>query len=370
MGDPRGGVVLERWRLAAAQRPDDPCEEDRQPVPAGVDDACLAQHRKQLGAAPDRLLTGCQRVLDQLGEHLVLLRIGCVGAEPGVVHVREIGCDARGHLANHREDRALGRVSDRAVGLVGRPRQRRADQNRVDELSGPACKLFRGAADQLRQDHPGVAARAEQCGTGDRADDLGPADVVDRAVVGGARKAVELLQDGSQRQHHVVAGIAVGDREHIEVVDLLAPCFERGQARLEDDPETNDAGIGHGVRYSRARGAGTPLDHLGIRSGQSALVTLPAFRQRVQTYTRRGVPESSILTRCRFGSKRRLVATIEWLRLWPNDGPFPQTWQTFGMAGEYSRRLKNGPGFKSRVMGRDCSQWLSAHRRAPAWCRM
>ena len=84
MGDPRGGVVLERWRLAAAQRPDDPCQQDRQPVAAGVDDACLAQHRKQIGAAPDRLLTGCQRALDQLGEHLVLLRVGCVGAEPGV----------------------------------------------------------------------------------------------------------------------------------------------------------------------------------------------------------------------------------------------------------------------------------------------
>jgi hypothetical protein len=41
-------------------------------------------------------------------------------------------------------------------------------------------------------------------------------------------------------------------------------------------------------------------------------------------------------TRWRFGSNRRLVATIERLRLWPNDGPFAHTWQTFGMAGEYS----------------------------------
>jgi hypothetical protein len=90
----------------------------------------------------------------------------------------------------------------------------------------------------------------------------------------------------------------------------------------------------------------------------------------VQTYTRRGVPESSILTRCRFGSKRLLVATIEWLRLWPNDGPFPQTWQTLGMAGEYSLGVKIRPGFKRRRMGRDCNRWLSAQRWAPAWCRM
>ena len=40
-------------------------------------------------------------------------------------------------------------------------------------------------------------------------------------------------------------------------------------------------------------------------------------------------------TRCRFGSKRRLVATIEWLRLWPNAGPLRQMWHTFCTAGEY-----------------------------------
>jgi len=53
-------------------------------------------------------------------------------------------------------------------------------------------------------------------------------------------------------------------------------------------------------------------------------VTLPAFRQRVHTYTRRGAEPSRILTFCRLGLKRRFVATIEWLRLWPNAGPFPQ----------------------------------------------
>ncbi len=66
-------------------------------------------------------------------------------------------------------------------------------------------------------------------------------------------------------------------------------------------------------------------------------MTLPAFRHRVHTYTRRGVPPSSIRTRWRLGSNRRLVATIEWERLLPNDGPFAQTWQTLGIAGEYSR---------------------------------
>jgi len=53
-------------------------------------------------------------------------------------------------------------------------------------------------------------------------------------------------------------------------------------------------------------------------------VTLPAFRQRVQTYTRFGAPFSVMRTFWRFASNRRLVATIECERLWPNAGRLPQ----------------------------------------------
>src|SRR5215210_5598328 len=60
---------------------------------------------------------------------------------------------------------------------------------------------------------------------------------------------------------------------------------------------------------------------------EAAFCTLPAFRQRVQTYARFAAPLTRIRTRCRFGSNRRLVATIEWLRLLPNEGFFPQTTQ-------------------------------------------
>jgi hypothetical protein len=38
-------------------------------------------------------------------------------------------------------------------------------------------------------------------------------------------------------------------------------------------------------------------------------------------------------TRCRFGSKRRFVATIEWLRVWPKPGFFPQIAQTLDIGG-------------------------------------
>jgi hypothetical protein len=58
-------------------------------------------------------------------------------------------------------------------------------------------------------------------------------------------------------------------------------------------------------------------------TAQTAFVTLEAFRHRVQTYSRRGVPSTEMRTFWRFGLKRRLVATMEWLRLFPNAGPFP-----------------------------------------------
>jgi hypothetical protein len=61
-------------------------------------------------------------------------------------------------------------------------------------------------------------------------------------------------------------------------------------------------------------------------------VTLFDFRQRVQTYTRRARGPSWIRTFCRFGLKRRRVATIEWLREFPNAGPLPQLKQTLAMA--------------------------------------
>jgi hypothetical protein len=52
----------------------------------------------------------------------------------------------------------------------------------------------------------------------------------------------------------------------------------------------------------------------------------------VHTYARFAVPSIRTRTRWRFGSKRRFVATIEWLRLWPNDGFFPQIAQIFAMS--------------------------------------
>ena len=84
------------------------------------------------------------------------------------------------------------------------------------------------------------------------------------------RQAVELLQHRPQRQHHVVAGVAVGDREHVEVVDLLAAGLERGQTGLYDCAEADDAGIGHRSAVSAVAPRRRPLASLGDLAGLQA----------------------------------------------------------------------------------------------------
>ena len=115
-----------------------------------------------------------------------------------------------------------------------------------------------------REDDAGVAAGAEQRGAGDGVDDLVAADLVDLALGG---EIVELGQHGAQSQRHVVPRVAVGDREDVEIVDLLAARFKLRESSLDDEAEAEETRIGHG----------------GDQPPYYALVTLPALRQRVQT---------------------------------------------------------------------------------------
>ena len=149
----------------------------------------------------------------------------------------ELAGDRVGHLAEDGQHRALGRVADRLVGGVGGAGEGRGDQHRVDQLAGPAGQLLGGAADDLAEDHAGVAAGAHQRRPGQRLDELGAADLVDRLAV----EAVELLHHGPHRHRHVVAGVAVGDREDVEVVDLLAARLEVGVSARDDAAEALDA---------------------------------------------------------------------------------------------------------------------------------
>ena len=86
--------MLERRRLAAAQRRDDAGEDHRHAVAAGVDDAGLAQDRQQLGTAADALLpaaTARSRIA-------AISSFWTAAAPPGraarrLGHVRELGGD-------------------------------------------------------------------------------------------------------------------------------------------------------------------------------------------------------------------------------------------------------------------------------------
>ena len=316
----RRAMVFHRRRLGAAQRADDPRQQHGESVAAGVHDARLAQHRQQIGAALDRLLAGLQSAFDHAGDGHVLLPRGGVDAQPRIRDVGDLGGDAVRHLAHDGEDRALGRVAHRSVGLIGGAGQRRPDEHRVHQLARPADQLLGGAADQLREDDPAVAAGAQQRRAGHRGHDLVTADVVDGAALGGAGEAVQFGEDRAQGQDHVVAGVAVGDGENVEVVDLLAARLQRRQSGPRPEP-------GSARCWDRTLPqSGRSLARVRPPSvTQRALVILPALRQRVHTYTRRGVPPSSMRTRWRFGSNRRFVATIEWLRLWPKDGPLAHT---------------------------------------------
>ena len=242
MRHPRRRVVVELGRLGAAQGGDHAGEDHGEAEAAGVDDAGLAQHRQQVGAAPHRLLARVERALEHLGDQQVLAA-DLLLAEPRLVHVRQLEGDAVGHLAHDREDRPLGRLADGVVRAVGGARHRGPDQDRVDELAGARGELLGRAADQLGEDHAAVAAGAEQRRAGDALDDLVAIDRVELALLG---QAVELVEHGAQRERHVVPGVAVGDREDVQVVDLVAACLELRQRTLDDGPKPDKGRIGQG----------------------------------------------------------------------------------------------------------------------------
>ena len=245
--DAGGRVMLERRRVGPPQRRDDAREDDRQAVATGVHDPRLAQDRQQLRAALDRGLAGVQRVLEHVGEHLVLRRVVDPVMQARLGHVRDLTRRAGGHLSDDGEDRALGGVSHGAVGAVGRAGHGGGDQHWVHELAGPADELLGGAADELGEDHAGVATGAQQRRAGHGVDDLVAPDHVDVALRG---EIVELGQDRAQGQRHVVARVTVGDREDVEVVDFLAARLELRECGLDDQPEAEKARIGHDVAAS------------------------------------------------------------------------------------------------------------------------
>ena len=228
----RGARPRAALRLSA-QRGEDARDQQRDPVAAGVHDAharaARAAARGRARPTPARPSSACS---SDLGEHCVLLLVGRVGAEARLAHVRELGRDAVRHLAHDRDHRALGGIAHgasrrrrrrgraRATRAPGRPARRAGSR-----ALRPAPRTTWERITPLLPRAPSSAARATVV------DDLVAADIVEDLPL----QAVELVDHGAQRLHHVVAGVAVRDREHVEVVDLLAARLEqRAGARRHD----------------------------------------------------------------------------------------------------------------------------------------
>jgi hypothetical protein len=230
--------------VVAAQAGHDAGEDHDEPMSAGVDHAGLPEHLQLLGGPRHRRLAVADRALQQGREQRILLGRRRLRGEPGLLHVSEPAGDRVRHLPEDGQHRPLGGLPDRVVRGVGGARKCGRHQRRVDQLAGPAGELLGGPADDLAEDHPGVASGSHQRRPGEGVDELRAADLVNQLAV----EAVELVADRPQGERHVVAGVAVGDREDIEVVDLLAPLLEVGGGRVDDATESLYGGIGHAER--------------------------------------------------------------------------------------------------------------------------
>ena len=128
------------------------------------------------------------------------------------------GGDGLVHLADDGEHRALLRIADRGPGGGRRVAEGVADQRRADQLAAARRQDLGRPAHDLAEDDARVAARAHQRRVGDGGDDQVAIDGGERAV---SSQVLESVEDRLDRAGHVVAGVAVGNREDVGVVDLL-----------------------------------------------------------------------------------------------------------------------------------------------------
>ena len=165
---------------------------------------------------------------------------------------------------------STGRATAAYASSAARPRPRRTPAAEPSTSSTSARP-----AQQLRQDDAGVAARAHQ-----RAVGHGPQRR--RGVVGGGADGVV---DGLHRQQQVGAGVAVGHRVDVEVVDLVA---RRGEVL-----PAGRAPAPHGGGVEHLQHAGPPLGdgdgHVSPTAHAIGPATLSLRRDalRLRVHTRR-----------------------------------------------------------------------------------
>src|SRR5262249_8872889 len=129
---------------------------------------------------------------------------------------------------------------------------------------------------------------------------------------------------------HVGLGADAYERHATLVVELEVDALtltqepeQRTVERSGREHELGAIGVAHDDALTGLGGvdADDALHRYGVRP-------LPALRQDVHTWMRRGAPLTIARTRCTFGFHRRFVRRCEWLKRMPNCGFLPHTSQT------------------------------------------
>ena len=126
-----------------------------------------------------------------------------------------------GHVLHHREDRALDRLAHRLESDLDRAGERRIDRRGGNLVSLRAA--LAQTAENLRSDNAGVPARAHESARGDGATNLGYARV--------RGKLRNIVDDRLQRKRHIRAGIAIGNGEHVQAINLFLALAELSRCR-------------------------------------------------------------------------------------------------------------------------------------------
>ena len=132
-----------------------------------------------------------------------------------------------GRLADHRQDRALHGLGDRAVCSLGAERHGVGQVQAVEPAL--AAEALGHPAEDLARDDARVAARTHQRPEADRR-----SDPLGRPV----RGPFGFVEGRLDRCVHVSTGVTVGDRIDIEGVDLVDVRLHVGDCRTERSQET------------------------------------------------------------------------------------------------------------------------------------
>ena len=180
-------------------------EEHREAEGAGVDDAVLLKDGKEVGGARHGLVGLGHELLEGLlhGHGAVVGQL--VGA------LREVGDDG--------EDGPLDGLADRLERDLAAVAPCGGEVGDRDGVSLGIDEALGHAAQDLAGDDAGVAAGAHERAV---RDGLG-----DGLHGGVGRKGLDLLHHGLEREAHVGSGVAVGDGEDVELVDLVRPVGDR-----------------------------------------------------------------------------------------------------------------------------------------------